>query len=114
VKGFARTVVEQLVKLQPKAYTPNASKAGRKGKIYLDYLRNSKGANAIAAYSTRAKAGAPVSVPITWEELESGIQSDAFNVTNIMERLKKLRKEPWEGFDEVRQSITSEMKRRLG
>ncbi len=113
VKGFSRAIVEKLVQVQPKSYTSNASKAGRKDKIYLDYLRNAKGSNAVAAYSTRAKAGGPVAVPITWEELESGIQSDAFNLTNISERLRRS-KDPWEDFDKVRQFITAKMKKQVG
>jgi len=113
VKGFSRTIVEKLVEVQPKSYTSSASKAGRKGKIYLDYLRNAKGANAVAAYSTRAKPGGPISVPVTWEELESGIQSDAFNLTNISERLRSAH-DPWKDFDKVRQSITAKMKQRVG
>jgi len=113
VKGFSKAVVEKIVELQPKGYTSSASKAGRKGKIYLDYLRNAKGSNAVAAYSTRAKAGAPVAVPITWNELESGIQSDAFNLANISARLRSS-KDPWEDFEKVRQFITAKMKKRLG
>ena len=113
VKGFSRAIVEKLVQVQPQAYTSSASKAGRKGKIYLDYLRNAKGSNAVAAYSTRAKPGAPIAVPISWEELESGIQSDAFNLTNIFDRLRRS-EDPWADFDKVRQFITAKMKKRVG
>ena len=113
VKGFSRAIVEKLVEVQPNSYTSNASKAGRTGKIYLDYLRNARGANAVAAYSTRAKPGGPISVPVTWEELESGTQSDAFNLTNISDRLRRS-EDPWEDFDKIRQSITAKMKKRVG
>jgi bifunctional non-homologous end joining protein LigD len=114
VKSFSRAVVERLVELQPEKYTGKVAKAARKQKIYLDYLRNSKGANAIASYSTRAKAGAPVAVPIRWEELETGIRSDNLNLTDVPKRLKQLREDPWEGFYSVRQSITAGMRRKLG
>ncbi|MFB3902763.1 MAG: DNA ligase D [Acidobacteriota bacterium] len=112
VKGFSKAIVEKLVQVQPKSYTSSASKAGRSGRIYLDYLRNAKGSNAVAAYSTRAKHGAPVAVPVTWEELEAGVRSDTFNLTNIHERLQSSL-EPWHDFDKVRQSITANMKKRV-
>jgi bifunctional non-homologous end joining protein LigD len=114
VKSFSRAVVERLVELEPNRYTSKAAKAARKEKIYLDYLRNSKGANAIAAYSTRAKAGAPVAVPLDWDELDSGIRSDTFTMADLPARLKQLGKDPWDGFDSLRQSITAGMKRKLG
>ncbi len=113
VKGFSRAIVEKLVEVQPKSYTSNALKAERTGRIYLDTLRNARGANAVAAYSTRAKPGGPISVPVTWEELESGIHSDTFNLTNISERLRRS-EDPWEDFDKVQQSITAKMKKRVG
>ena len=73
----------------------NMSKQKRKGKIYVDYLRNARGATAIAAYSTRARAGAPLSVPLAWKELSNDIRSDHFTVANVAERLKGLKVDPW-------------------
>ncbi|HXK60335.1 MAG TPA: DNA ligase D [Acidobacteriota bacterium] len=113
VKQFSKAVVDHLVGLQPKIYTAKVAKAGREGKIYLDYLRNNKGSHAVAAYSTRAKSGAPVSVPISWDEVSSGVRSDAFNLKNVIERLQNLREDPWKDFEKTRQSITEDMKRRL-
>ena len=71
-------------------FTGNMSKAAQSGKIFIDYLRNERGAASIAAYSTRARAGAPVSVPLTWDELGPKIQGDHFTVTNVPARLAKL------------------------
>ncbi|MFN3671252.1 MAG: DNA ligase D [Bosea sp. (in: a-proteobacteria)] len=81
VKGFARDFAQALEQAEPKLYTAKLAKAARKGRIFVDYLRNGRGATAIAPYSTRARKGAPVSMPILWEELEAGIAPDAFQAT---------------------------------
>jgi len=60
----------------------------------------------VAAYSTRARPGAPVSTPIRWAELGAGLTSDQYTVANLGRRLERLEKDPWEGFFKVRQSIT--------
>jgi bifunctional non-homologous end joining protein LigD len=79
------------------------SKSKRKGKIFLDYLRNGQGATAVCSYSTRARSGAPLAVPIEWKELDAGrLRSDSFNVGNIERRLEQLKRDPWQGFDEAR------------
>src|SRR5689334_14627678 len=82
-------------------YTSNMSKAQRAGKIFIDYLRNGRSATAIAAYSTRAKANATVSVPLSWEELTPKIRSDSFTVENLPDRLKRLKSDPWEKIGSV-------------
>ena len=104
-KKFCRHVAEQMVASAPSQYIATMSKAARKGKIFVDYLRNDRGATAIAPYSTRAKPGAPVSVPITWDELSPALRSDHFHVGNLPGRLKSLHSDPWEGFFEVKQTI---------
>jgi len=108
VKEFAKAFAERMVRDAPTRYIANMSKSKRTGRIFIDYLRNGRGATAIAAYSTRARPGAPVSTPITWDELNSITGGDAFTVHNIPRRLKKLRKDPWIGFDSVRQSLTAD------
>ena len=72
-KPFAKMVADHLVTAIPQRFTSNMAKRVRKGKIFIDYLRNARGATAIAAYSTRAKPGAPVSVPIAWDELSKDL-----------------------------------------
>ena len=60
----------RLARDEPQTFTANMAKAQRKGKVYVDYLRNVRGANAVGVYSTRAREGAPVSVPVDWDELD--------------------------------------------
>ncbi|MBI3128533.1 MAG: DNA ligase D [Candidatus Tectomicrobia bacterium] len=114
VRSFAKAVVEDICREMPGRCAATMSKPKRKGKIFIDHFRNGRGATSVAAYSTRAKAGAPVSAPIHWDELSPRLKADAFNVQNVPRRLASLKRDPWEGFFRVRQSITSEMKKTLG
>ena len=116
VKAFTKAVSESVVADDPKRYTSKLPKASRKGKIFIDYLRNGRGATSICAYSTRARAGAPVSTPLFWEEIESGqdVHGDHFNIRNVPERLESLKSDPWEEFSKIRQSITAAMKKAVG
>jgi bifunctional non-homologous end joining protein LigD len=113
VKTFAKLVADHLVTTIPQRFTSNMAKRVRKGKIFIDYLRNARGATAIAAYSTRAKPGAPVSVPIAWEELSRDLPSDHFTVLNLPDRLKRLRRDPWDAYDRSACRLTAAMSKRL-
>jgi bifunctional non-homologous end joining protein LigD len=114
VKAFSRAVAMQIAKSDPRRYLATASKALRRGRIYVDYLRNARGATAVAAFSTRARPGAPVSTPIAWEELDRGVRADSFGVGNLEERLRRQRKDPWADFAASRQSIPASARRALG
>ncbi|HET8578397.1 MAG TPA: hypothetical protein VFO18_14985 [Methylomirabilota bacterium] len=105
VRSFAKAIGEALVRHAPREYTINLSKASRKGKIFIDYLRNAQGATAVAAYSTRALEGAPVSTPITWDELGPDLRPDHYTVENLPRRLASLKKDPWEGYLTSRQTL---------
>jgi bifunctional non-homologous end joining protein LigD len=72
-----------------------------------------RGATAVAAYSTRARSGAPVSTPVSWEEVAAGIRPDQFNVRNLAARLSRLRKDPWENYESSRRPITAAMMKEL-
>jgi bifunctional non-homologous end joining protein LigD len=111
MKGFARGIAADLARRLPDAFTVNSARAARSGKIYLDYLRNGRGATAVAAYSVRGRPGAPVSVPLSWTEL-GGSPLD-FTVRTVPQRLAGLRSDPWRGLTTFRQSITSAMRRSL-
>jgi bifunctional non-homologous end joining protein LigD len=77
----------------------------RKGKILIDYLRNSLEQTSVAAYSTRARAGAPVSVPVPWQELGRTTSADQYSVLDLMKRLGRLKQDPWKDIGRVRQAL---------
>jgi bifunctional non-homologous end joining protein LigD len=81
------------------------AKSGRHGRIYIDYLRNGMGATAVGAYSTRARDGAPVSVPLAWDELGANIRANHFTLLNLPNRLAYLDGDPWEGFASLKQTL---------
>ena len=105
VKEFSRAIASTMASAYPDEFVDTASKAKRAGKIFVDYLRNSRGATSIASYSLRARQGAPVATPLRWEELSKIAGGDAFTIHSLPQRLKRLRKDPWEGIDEVEQSL---------
>ena len=109
LKVFAKAFADALVREQPKKYIAQASKAKRAGKLFVDYLRNERGATAIASYSTRARAGATVATPITWDELTDSLQPGQFNTRTVPERLETMKKDPWRGFFDAGQAITKAM-----
>lgn len=112
VKAFTKAVAEYVARALPGRFTSMMTKSRRAGKIFIDYMRNMRGATAIEAYSTRARSGAPVAAPVGWDELME-IRPDSFNIKNLPERIKKT-KDPWKGYMEVRQSIAPEVKRLIG
>jgi bifunctional non-homologous end joining protein LigD len=114
VKAFSRAVATQLASAEPKRYLATASKAQRKGRIFIDYRRNGRGATAVAAYSTRARPGAPVSTPVDWSELDRGLRSEPYDVGNLEKRLAKRRRDPWQDFFRAGQTLNARAKRRLG
>ena len=94
VKDFSHALAAAMAQDSPHRYLAKASKAARRGRIFVDYLRNGRGATAVAAYSARARAGAPVSTPLGWEELGPEMRPDRFTVMNIMHRLANI-DDPW-------------------
>jgi bifunctional non-homologous end joining protein LigD len=107
IKGFARGLARMLAEEEPARYVAQASKAKRKGRIFLDWLRNERGATAIAPYSTRAREGAPVAVPVSWEELMSLEAANNFRIGDMEKRLEAA--DPWADAGTWRQSITRKM-----
>jgi bifunctional non-homologous end joining protein LigD len=105
IKNFCKTVTMQLASEYPNEYTTNILKKNRKGKIFLDYLRNGFGATAIAPYSLRAKEKPTVSVPISWKELETLETPDEFTIHNTLKRLASQKKDPWAEFYKMKQKI---------
>ena len=104
-KDFCRGIAEQMVAGAPDRYTATAKKSARANRIFVDYLRNSREATAVAPYSTRARPGAPVSTPIAWEELGSLPSSDRYTVLNLPQRLSHLHKDPWKDIGRLKQAL---------
>ncbi|HEX3762841.1 MAG TPA: non-homologous end-joining DNA ligase [Kofleriaceae bacterium] len=113
-KAFTKAVVEAMERDEPDRYTTNPLKARRKGKIFLDYLRNGRGATFIAPYSPRARARAPVAVPISWDELAHGVDPATFTTVTVPRRLVTLPTDPWSDMARLEQSITAAAWRAVG
>ncbi len=114
VKEFARGLAEAMASERSDRYTATSSKAKRKGKIYVDYLRNGRGATYIAPYSTRAREGAPVAVPLRWDEVVTGLRPDRYRTDTLSRRLRALPEDPWAEEEGLRQSITRDAREALG
>jgi bifunctional non-homologous end joining protein LigD len=111
-KDFCRRVAELIVRLDPHHYTANMAKAHRQGRIYVDYLRNSKEATAIAPYSPRLHVRATVSVPLRWQELRGLGGPHDHTIRNLADRLRSLKQNPWQEMQSLRQGL-SKAKRTL-
>jgi bifunctional non-homologous end joining protein LigD len=105
MKSFSHAISVQLEQARPDEYISTASKAARKGRIFVDYLRNSRGATAVAPYSVRARPGASVSTPLSWKELESLPKPDVFHMKDVLARAK--RADPWAKFLKSPQKLPS-------
>jgi bifunctional non-homologous end joining protein LigD len=114
VKAFSRAVARYMARLMPERFSAVLGPKNRVGKIFIDYLRNGKGASTAAAYSARARPGLGVSMPIAWEELESVRAADQWTIQNAAQRVQTLAADPWDGFFRTRQGITAAMRRAVG
>ncbi|HEY0306535.1 MAG TPA: DNA ligase D, partial [Acidobacteriaceae bacterium] len=112
IKQFAHAVVLQMERDQPQLYLTRMTKSARKDKIYLDYLRNDRGSTSVAAYSPRARAGANVSMPLAWSELNSA-SLPTFSVHDFATWRKRLTKDPWKDIAATPQRITAATLRQL-
>ncbi|RZU43467.1 DNA ligase D [Edaphobacter modestus] len=105
VKEFSRQFVVAMEKADPQRYLTKMTKAARKGKIYLDYLRNERGATSVAPYSPRAREGVAVSMPLSWAELKKMNERPLFQVANFSEWRERLKKDPWKDMETVNQKL---------
>ena len=113
IYAFCRHVALAVERAAPDRYVATMSKKARTGKIFIDYQRNQRGATAVAAYSTRAKPVAPISMPISWRELPGLKSATQFKLRDVIKRLTAERADPWAGFFDVRQSISAKAIRAL-
>lgn len=104
-KDFAHTIAATMARDAPERYVATATKTKRSKRIFIDYLRNSRDATAVAPYSTRARPGAAVSTPVQWSELGSLKSADQYTVKNLKARLARLRKDPWANIGRLKQVL---------
>ncbi len=105
VKAFAKGVAVRLAETEPSRFVATMSKAKRKGRIFIDWLRNERGSTAIAPYSPRAKPMASVATPVAWAELSRIEAANEFTIPTVLRRLQQLKSDPWKAYFSVRQSI---------
>jgi bifunctional non-homologous end joining protein LigD len=98
VKSFAAGFARGFAGRDPDRFIATASKAKRKGRTFIDWLRNERGATAILPYSPRARKGAPVAVPVGWGELSRLETAAAFDTVAVLKRLKSAKGDPWPGY----------------
>jgi bifunctional non-homologous end joining protein LigD len=114
VRSFSKALATELVRESPDRFTTTMAKSARQGKIFVDALRNSRGATAVAPYSTRAKPQAPIATPVAWDEVGAKLAPDRYTIRNLPRRLATLRKDPWAGFGNLSQRITKAMRKDVG
>jgi bifunctional non-homologous end joining protein LigD len=96
--AYAREVVEALVAREPAKYTATMSKAKRSGKVFVDHFRNGRGATSVTSYSLRGRPGAPVALPIGWDELATLKAGNAWTAARVLRRLRDREEDPWRDF----------------
>jgi bifunctional non-homologous end joining protein LigD len=105
VKSFAKGVSAEMAADAPDKYLTKVSKAERVGRLFIDYLRNDPTSTAVAPYSTRSRPGAPVAVPLRWDELTPKLDPKAFTIRTVPSRLARQRSDPWAEMLELRQRL---------
>lgn len=111
VKSFSHGVAIELARAEPKRFVATAAKVGRKGRIFVDYLRNSRGATAVAPFSVRARAGAPVAVPIAWNKLTTLSSGAAFHLDHDSAWKMPSGRDPWAHFEDSGQRLPRSAKK---
>nr|WP_132459049.1 DNA ligase D [Paraburkholderia sp. BL8N3] len=114
VKPFSQAVARYMAQLMPERFSAVLGPKNRVGKIFIDYLRNGKGATTVAAFSARARSGMGVSMPIHWDELTDVRDACQWTINNAMQRMRSLQADPWHGYHRTRQGITAAMRRAIG
>jgi bifunctional non-homologous end joining protein LigD len=110
-KAFAQALAQHLATTMPERFSAKAGAPNRVGRVFVDYLRNTRGATSVCAYSARARPNLPVSVPIAWDELVTLRSPDQWTVGNLAQRVAQLDgRDPWAGADQVRQALGAAMK----
>ena len=113
-KEFSLRLTQAMVAADPSSFVATMSRKKRAGKVFIDYLRNGRGATFVVPYGTRRRPGAPVSAPLRWDELSGRLRGDQYTMGNLRRRIGGLKADPWEGYDDLRQQITDDMLRAVG
>jgi bifunctional non-homologous end joining protein LigD len=113
VKEFSEELVLHMARTLPALFVAKSGARNRVGRIFIDYLRNGKGATTVAAFSARARPGLGVSVPLAWRELKALEAADQWNIFTVFDRLKKQRADPWKEYASTRQTLEAAL-RKLG
>jgi len=114
-RGFTKAIADRLARIAPdRIVTSAASKSARADKIFIDYLRNTQGATAVAPYSLRARENAPVATPIDWEELGTDVRFDHFKLKNVTGRLARMKLDPWAEMAKSRPFVSAAMQKSVG
>lgn len=111
VKDFSQAVVVHLAKALPKLFVAKSGASNRLGRIFVDWIRNGRGATTAAAFSVRSRPGLGVSVPLAWSELPRLKAADQWNIFNLHERIARERSDPWKDYAKTRQTISGGAKR---
>jgi len=106
-KGFTQAVVRHLAKTIPSRFVAISGPSNRRGRIFIDFLRNGQSQSTMEAYSARARPGMGVAMPIGWGELASVERADAWNIMTAIERLRSARRDPWSAYWKTTQSIAN-------
>jgi len=104
-KRFAHGFADALARSEPDRFLASATKSRRNRRIFVDYLRNGRGATAVASYSMRGRPEAPVAMPLAWGELGKLRKANAFTINDVPAKLKRRRKDPWDGIDKLKQNL---------
>jgi bifunctional non-homologous end joining protein LigD len=105
VKPFCRAFAETLSEQQPDRYLSTVKKVDRHGRILIDWLRNGLGATAVASFCPRARPGAGVATPLSWDEVDRNLDPAWFTVQTVPDRLARQRTDPWQGFNASRRRL---------
>jgi bifunctional non-homologous end joining protein LigD len=114
VKAFSQGIARHMARVMPDRFSAVLGPKNRVGKIFIDYLRNSKGASTVAAFSARARSGMGVSMPVAWEELREIKAADQWTIHSAVRRQRSLGVDPWQGYWRCRQGLTVAMRRAIG
>jgi DNA ligase D len=114
MRSFARAFVESAARDAPRQFTANLAKKQRAGRIFIDHLRNIRGATAVAPYSLRAREGAPVATPLAWEELRRLKDPVNLNHATVPDRLSRLGRDPWQEMQYSAGVLTKEAREKVG